>query len=233
MLRSLVGSEMCIRDRPSGSLVTRLENRYKPITEYHDGKYRGSREDREQKLRTSSTMYIGNLSFFTTEEQCMEFFSKCGLVKQVVIGLDRYSMSPCGFGFVEYRNRSDAEVAMGTLNKALLDGMNIRLDWDPGFSEERRYGRGRNGFQVRDEFRERYDPNRPLPRGRDHDRDRDRDRGPRTPRGTSWDKDGRRGSKRPREDDRGTRSADGKRARENNPRFREEEDDSKSKSDEH
>ena len=70
---------------PELSLVTRLKNSAKPITEYRDGKYQvpptrlylhwqlrgiqGSREVREEKLRKSTTMYIGNLSFYTTEEQ--------------------------------------------------------------------------------------------------------------------------------------------------------------------
>jgi len=206
----------------SGSLVTRMERAEKPLSEYHDGKYRGSRDERAAKLRKSSTMYIGNLSFYTTEEQCLEFFAKCGKVKQVVIGLDRYNLTPCGFGFVEYATRREAESAMHLLNKALLDGMYIRLDWDPGFTEERRYGRGRGGGQVRDEFRESYDPNRPMSRGR-----RSPDRGVRTPRGVSWDSE-RRGSKRGRDDDdRYPRSADAKRTREEdaNPRFRKESED--------
>merc|ERR1711865_67936 len=201
--------------RFTGSLVTRLQAAEKPITDYHDGKYKGSRQDREDKLRKSSTMYIGNLSFYTTEEQCFEFFSKCGLVKQVVIGLDRYSKSPCGFGFVEYRCRADAKSAMTNLNKALLDGMYVRLDWDPGFTEERRYGRGRTGFQVRDEFKDTNDPNRPIPREQSRGRDSYRDSGARTPRGTG---DDRRGQKRGRSPDRNyPRSADGKR-NEKNPR---------------
>jgi len=222
-------------------LVTRLKNSAKPITEYRDGKYQGSREVREEKLRKSTTMYIGNLSFYTTEEQCFEFFGAAGRVKQIVIGLDRNSMSPCGFGFVEYRSRAEAQIAMKLLNMSLLDGMVVRLDWDPGFTEERRYGRGKNGFQVRDEFKEEYDPNRPVP---SHARNQYRDTGYGTPRGTSWDRDRRdsgrddrrdRGRRRPRSPEReAPRSEDAKHDTKRqrvedpekaNPRFRGEKED--------
>jgi hypothetical protein len=47
-------------------------------------------------------MYIGNLSFYTTEEQIYELFSKCGDVKRIVMGLDKFKKTPCGFCFVEY-----------------------------------------------------------------------------------------------------------------------------------
>jgi len=47
-------------------------------------------------------MYVGNLSFYTTEEQIYELFSKCGDVKRVVMGLDKYKKTPCGFCFIEY-----------------------------------------------------------------------------------------------------------------------------------
>lgn len=50
----------------------------------------------------SSTLYIGNLSFYTTEEQIYELFSRAGEVRRIVMGLDRYNRTPCGFCFVEY-----------------------------------------------------------------------------------------------------------------------------------
>jgi nuclear cap-binding protein subunit 2 len=61
----------------------------------------GSRTDQERLLRNSTTLYVGNLSFYTTEEQIYELFSKCGDVKKVVMGLDKYKKTPCGFCFVE------------------------------------------------------------------------------------------------------------------------------------
>ena len=61
-----------------------------------------SREDYESKLSQSATLYVGNLSFYTSEEQIYELFSLCGEVKRVIMGLDRQHKTPCGFCFVEY-----------------------------------------------------------------------------------------------------------------------------------
>ena len=49
----------------------------------------------------SSTVYVGNMSFYTTEEQVYELFSMCGDVKRVIMGLHRANKTPCGFCFVE------------------------------------------------------------------------------------------------------------------------------------
>ena len=59
-------------------------------------------EDYQMKLEKSCTLYVGNLSFYTTEEQIYELFSMCGEVKVVIMGLDRIRKTPCGFCFVEY-----------------------------------------------------------------------------------------------------------------------------------
>lgn len=41
-----------------------------------------------------------------------------------------------------------------------LDERVIRTDLDPGFQEGRQYGRGKSGGQVRDEYRDEFDPGR-------------------------------------------------------------------------
>lgn len=61
-----------------------------------------SPEEYQSKLDCSTTLYIGNMSFYTTEEQLYELFSMCGEVKRVIMGLDRIKKTPCGFCFVEY-----------------------------------------------------------------------------------------------------------------------------------
>lgn len=103
---------------------------------------------------------MGNLSFYTSEEQLYELFGKCGDVKRVIIGLNRESRTPCGFCFVEYHNRDDARNAMRYINGTRLDDRPVRTDWDIGFEKGRQYGRGKSGSQVRDEFRQDYDPGR-------------------------------------------------------------------------
>lgn len=59
---------------------------------------------------------------------------------------------------------------MNSISGTKLDERIIRADWDTGFIEGRQYGRGSTGGQVRDEFRDYYDPERG-----------DRQRGPKGP----------------------------------------------------
>ncbi|CAF1279350.1 unnamed protein product [Rotaria magnacalcarata] len=130
------------------------------LSSYRDRQFRGSEGDQDQKLLASTTLYIGNLSFFTTEEQIHELFSRAGDVKRIIMGLDKIEKTPCGFCFVEYYTRLDAERAMRYINQTRLDDRIIRTDWDAGFVDGRQFGRGRNGGQVRDEYRKDYDPGR-------------------------------------------------------------------------
>ncbi|KAJ8308358.1 hypothetical protein KUTeg_013232 [Tegillarca granosa] len=105
-------------------------------------------------------MYVGNLSFFTTEEQIYELFGKCGDIKRIIMGLDKIKKTPCGFCFVEYYTREESENAMRYVNGTRLDDRIIRCDWDVGFKEGRQYGRGKTGGQVRDEYRSDFDEGR-------------------------------------------------------------------------
>jgi nuclear cap-binding protein subunit 2 len=111
-------------------------------------------------------------SFYTTEEQIYELFSKVGRVKRIVMGLDRFNKTPCGFCFVEFHTHDEAVNAVKYLNQTKLDDRLIRVDLDPGFEEGRQYGRGVSGGQVRDEYRDDYDPGRGG-YGRRSQRDRD------------------------------------------------------------
>lgn len=103
----------------------------------------------EDPLANATTLYVGNLSFYTTEEQVYELFSKCGEIKRLVMGLDRFNKTPCGFCFVEYYTHQDALDCMKYIGGTKLDERIIRTDLDPGFEEGRQYGRGKSGGQVR------------------------------------------------------------------------------------
>ena len=79
---------------------------------------------------TSTTLYVGNLAFVTTEQQVMEVFRRCGPVKQVIMGLNRSTRKPCGFCFVIYYRRDSLVAAMNYLNGSKLDNRYIRLQVD-------------------------------------------------------------------------------------------------------
>ncbi|EKX43717.1 hypothetical protein GUITHDRAFT_153153 [Guillardia theta CCMP2712] len=126
-------------------------------TPYFDRHSGMTYEEYHQAIEKSTCLYIGNLSYFTTEAQIYEFFSRCGEVKRVIMGLDRFQKTPCGFCFVEYYTEEDTEASIRYLNGLKLDDRPIRLDRDPGFVEGRQYGRGKSGGQVRDEYRLDFD----------------------------------------------------------------------------
>jgi nuclear cap-binding protein subunit 2 len=121
-----------------------------PDSEYIDRQQGYGTEEYKEKLKESTTLYIGNLSNYTKEEQIYELFSLCGKVKKVIMGLDRYKKTPCGFCFVEYFTHALAQCAINCLNSTQLENRVIRVDWDVGFKEGRQYGRGRGGGQKRD-----------------------------------------------------------------------------------
>eukprot|EP00095_Tigriopus_kingsejongensis_P004153 maker-scaffold1541_size36691-snap-gene-0.9 protein:Tk04153 transcript:maker-scaffold1541_size36691-snap-gene-0.9-mRNA-1 annotation:"hypothetical protein SINV_03383" len=130
------------------------------LSSYRDQHFKGSPTEQERLLTQTCTLYVGNMSFYTTEEQLYALFGQCGEVKRIVMGLDKFKRTPCGFCFIEFYQRGDAEHAMAYINSTRLDERTIRTDWDAGFIEGRQYGRGKNGGQVRDEYRTDYDSGR-------------------------------------------------------------------------
>ncbi|EAA57928.1 hypothetical protein AN6142.2 [Aspergillus nidulans FGSC A4] len=119
-------------------------------------------------LRDATTLYVGNLSTSSSPSSVSQPHNpdllltrfRCGEIKRLVMGLDRYNKTPCGFCFVEYYTHQDALDCLKYIGGTKLDERIIRTDLDPGFEEGRQYGRGKSGGQVRDEYREEYDPGR-------------------------------------------------------------------------
>ncbi|XP_031255362.1 nuclear cap-binding protein subunit 2-like [Pistacia vera] len=130
------------------------------LSAYRDRRFPGTQEEFEHALLTSTTVYVGNMSFYTTEEQIYELFSRTGEIKKIIMGLDKNSKTPCGFCFVLYYSREDTEDCVKYISGTILDDRPIRVDFDWGFQEGRQWGRGRSGGQVRDEYRTDYDPGR-------------------------------------------------------------------------
>lgn len=60
-----------------------------------------------------------------------------GPLKMVKIGLNRNTLTPCGFCFVEYLEKDDVDLAINTLNGIIIDGNKIRVDKDIGFTPMR------------------------------------------------------------------------------------------------
>ena len=116
--------------------------------------------DQLDALCRSSTVYVGNISFHTTDSQIRALFSRAGTVKNVIMGIDKFKKTPCGFCFVEFESHEEAIAADVNMSGIVLDGQPIKVEIDWGFSEGRQYGRSFFGGQVRDAFRVDFNENR-------------------------------------------------------------------------
>lgn len=73
-------------------------------------------------------IYVGNLSYRTTEDQLQELFETHGAVSSVKIIKDQFSGQSKGFGFVEMADDNEAQSAISELNDTSLDGKNITVN---------------------------------------------------------------------------------------------------------
>ena len=73
-------------------------------------------------------IYIGNLSFDTTEETLRASFAQFGEVDTVNIIMDRESGRPRGFAFAEMPNNTEAQAAVDGLNGSQLDGRALNVN---------------------------------------------------------------------------------------------------------
>jgi cold-inducible RNA-binding protein len=74
-----------------------------------------------------TNIFVGNLSYQTTQEELHNAFSQYGSVERVNIVTDRDTGQPRGFAFVEMTEARDAQTAISQLNGAEMNGraMNV------------------------------------------------------------------------------------------------------------
>ncbi|HUK41960.1 MAG TPA: hypothetical protein VLX11_12970 [Candidatus Acidoferrales bacterium] len=94
-------------------------------------------------------IYVGNLSFATSEETVRSLFETHGTVDRVNIARDRATGQPRGFGFVEMTNDSEADQAMNALNGRDVDGRTLNINEARPKSERGFGGESRGGGQRR------------------------------------------------------------------------------------
>src|SRR6516165_2103868 len=124
-------SDECRKEQPSLRLSTsiselsfsRFQHRSagqvesEPSTRQFEGNYKD----------TMSKIFVGNLSFQTTQEELLATFSQFGNVEQVNIVTDRDTGQPRGFAFVEMGNPQEAQTAISQLNAAELHGRALNV----------------------------------------------------------------------------------------------------------
>ena len=77
---------------------------------------------------SSSKLYVGNLSYDTSEASIRTAFGAHGEVTSVNLITDRDTGRPKGFGFVEMGSPEEAETAKSALDGTQLDGRAIKVD---------------------------------------------------------------------------------------------------------
>ena len=76
----------------------------------------------------SKKIYVGNLSFQTTETEITQAFSGFGPVESVSIITDRDTGRSKGFGFVEMADQADANKAISALNGTEMGGRSLTVN---------------------------------------------------------------------------------------------------------
>lgn len=90
-------------------------------------------------------LYVGNLSFSTTEQRLRELFEAHGEVSSASLVMDRETGRPRGFGFVEFANDEHARAAIAALHGQNVDGRDLTVN-EARPREEGSRGGGRGGF---------------------------------------------------------------------------------------
>jgi len=72
-------------------------------------------------------VFVGNLSYETSQQDLETLFSQVGHVVEVVLPVDRVTQSPRGFAFVEFSDPSAVAVAIEKIDGADLHGRALRV----------------------------------------------------------------------------------------------------------
>ena len=75
-----------------------------------------------------TNIFVGNLSFATTQDDLLSVFSQYGAVDRVNIITDRDTGQARGFAFVEMPNSNEAQSAISALNGTDLHGRSLNVN---------------------------------------------------------------------------------------------------------
>jgi RNA recognition motif-containing protein len=99
----------------------------------------------------SNKLFVGNLSFNTTENDLNDAFAAHGTVTETNLMMDRETGRPRGFGFVTMSSADEANKAIEALNGKEMDGRALTVN--VAKPREERSGGGGGGGGGRREFR--------------------------------------------------------------------------------
>ena len=90
-------------------------------------------------------LYVGNLSFKTSEQELRESFEQYGTVTSASLVMDRETGRPRGFGFVEFADAAQGQAAIDGMNGKNLGGRDLTVN-EARPREGGGGGGGRGGF---------------------------------------------------------------------------------------
>src|SRR5947199_9738979 len=93
----------------------------------------------------NNKLFVGNLSFNTTENDLQDMFAAHGSVVEANLMMDRTSGRPRGFGFVTMGTPEEAEAAITALNGKSIDGRSLTVNVAKPREERSGGGRGFGG----------------------------------------------------------------------------------------
>jgi cold-inducible RNA-binding protein len=93
----------------------------------------------------SKKLYVGNLSFQTTEDELRQTFGQYGTVNTAQMVMDRETGRSRGFAFVEMADGAEAEAAIQALNGSQLDGRSLTVNEAKPREERPRSASGSRG----------------------------------------------------------------------------------------
>lgn len=76
---------------------------------------------------SESKIYVGNLSFKTTDDELAHLFAEHGAVVTASVVTDKDSGRSRGFGFVEMSSAQEAKSAIDALNGAMVEGRSLTV----------------------------------------------------------------------------------------------------------
>jgi len=92
----------------------------------------------------SMKLYVGNISFDTTQQDLEKLFGEIGTVTSTNLIEDRETGRPRGFGFVEMSSKEEGQNAISQLNGKEVDGRELKVN-EAKPQEERSGGGGYGG----------------------------------------------------------------------------------------
>ena len=77
---------------------------------------------------SNSKLYVGNLSFQTTEDELRSHFEQFGAVTDIYVAMDKFTGRPRGFAFVTMGTPDEAKVAIEKTNGVDLGGRALQVN---------------------------------------------------------------------------------------------------------